>query len=155
MPKRRKSPAARASAPARRIVALNRWEAGIRNQIVAHLRSDSAIPLARLHFLAHAGAVYFIDIPRWWHSLVGDAHKIARRLRTDGIRVVRVVIVKSDALWVPYFGRTQDEEPSRGWYDPSIELRTVAFAANAGMLAAWQLLKVHRSNRAHKDNVRI
>ncbi len=155
MSNRRNSPAVRASAPTRRIFTLNRWEAAIRNEIVAHLRSDSAIPLVRLHFLAHAGAVYFFDTPRWWHSLLGDAHKIARRLRADDIRVVRVVIVKSDALWVPYFGRTQDQEPNRGWYDPSIELRTVAFAANAGMQSACQLLKAHRSVRGHKDNVRI
>jgi hypothetical protein len=155
MSNRRNGSAVRANAPTRGIVALNRWEAGVRNEIVAHVRSDSAIPLVRLHFLAHAGAVYFIDTPRWWHSLLGDAHKIARRLRADNVRVVRVVIGKSDALWVPYFGRTQDEEPNRGWCDPSIELRTVASAANARMQAAWQLLKAHRSVRGHKDNVRI
>jgi hypothetical protein len=120
---------------------LNAWEAALRVEIRARLActttdADTA-PFARFNFLVHAGRVFFIDIARWWHSVPGDARKVARRLRADGVPVVSVRLLHSDAKYTPYFGRKRDEEKYRGWNDPTIFLYAGKLADEDAMRAAW------------------
>jgi len=130
-------------------VRLNAWEAALRDEIRARLAQCAAAadapPFARFNFLVHAGRVFFIDTAGWWHSVPGDAHKVARRLRAEGVRVASVRLLHSDAKYTPYFGRKRDEEKHRGWNDPTIFLRAAKPADEDAMGAAWD---AHRARLA-------
>jgi hypothetical protein len=124
---------------------LNAWEAALRDEIRLHVTDAGGAPFARFNFLVHAGRVFFIDIAGWWHSVPGDARKVARRLRAEGVAVASVRLLHSDAKHTPYFGRARDEEKGRGWNDPTIFLRAAKPGDEAAMGAAWD---AHRARIA-------
>jgi hypothetical protein len=126
---------------------LKTWESDLFDEILARHRAASAIPYARHNFLVHETRVFFIDMAGWWHSQPGEAHAVAAALRAAGVRIVRAKLVRSDALWTPYFGRTGVEEPNRGWNDPTIELKPAHPAHTAVLLHA---LGLHRAQLERK-----
>jgi hypothetical protein len=126
---------------------LKNWESDLFDEILTRHRTASAIPYARHNFLIHEAHVFFIEMAGWWHSQPGEAHAVAAALRAADVRIVRAKIVRSDAVWTPYFGRTGDEEPNRGWNDPTIELKPVHPAHTAALLHAFGL---HRAQLERK-----
>jgi hypothetical protein len=126
---------------------LNGWERYIFKEVLQRQRAADAVPFVRFNFLVHDGRVFFIDTLGWWHSLPGEARKIATALRKAGIRITRVKIIRSGAPWTPYFGRTRDEEPNRGWNDPTIELKPVIQARTAILRRTWDLYRAQKQSK--------
>jgi len=131
---------------------LNVWESALRDAVLSRRRTWDPKPFARFNFLVVAGRIFFIDTAGWWHTVPGDARKVARSLRASRIPVTSVAIVRSDAKWTPYFGRKRDEERGHGWNDPTIVLRATRPADEAAVQGA---LLAHRAIHERKDNVRF
>jgi len=98
------------------------WEDNIFSEVLAAVQPRSSMAFCRFNFLVHKGVVFYLD-RGWWHSTKGSVSNVAERLEgTDNVTLVRCAVKKTKNGWIPYFGRSREEELSIGWRETGIEI---------------------------------
>jgi hypothetical protein len=117
------------------------WEQKLLAEVLGARQSQHAQPYCRLNFLVANDAIFFLDTG-WWHSLKGDPRNVALHLERQGIDVVRCKVVISKKGWIPYFGRTAQEQRGLGWDDETLLPEALSPEMNQSMMSAWNAYKV-------------
>lgn len=98
------------------------WEDNIFNEVLAAVHRKSSGAFCRFNFLVHNDIVFYLN-RGWWHSTKGSISSVAEQLEgTENVTLVRCDVKKTQKGWIPYFGRSREEERSVGWRENGIEV---------------------------------
>ena len=102
-----------------------RWEEDLFQQISRYLENPKEPFFCRIHFLCTAKKrVYFLDTPRWWHTLRGDVSKVEKQISRQGkYPIDHINTSNSSRGWIPYFARKRSEELGVGWNDNGLIIK--------------------------------
>jgi len=98
------------------------WEDQLFTQVLAAANQKGAKAFCRFNFLVHNGVVFYLNRD-WWHSTKGSVSAVGKRLESvNNVKLVRCEVQKTRHGWIPYFGRTREEELGVGWRETGIEV---------------------------------